>query len=98
MHFEADARISLGRLIVDEDTSRAAEAEQAILEGLRIVEDLRIKPIQARGHVLLGETYAIAGQNKKALATLNKARQMCQEMGMDYYLARTEKALEKLKG
>ena len=47
--------------------------------------------------VTLGETYAIAEQKEKALASLKRARQMCQEMGMDYWLARTEKALEKLK-
>jgi hypothetical protein len=29
---------------------------------------------------------------------LNKARQMFQDMRMDYWLARTEKALEKLQG
>jgi hypothetical protein len=46
---------------------------------------------------LLGETYAIAGQKRKALASLNKTQQMCQEMGMDWHLARTEKALQKLK-
>jgi protein involved in temperature-dependent protein secretion len=52
-------------------------AEQTILEGLKMVEDLQIKPLQAMGHLFLGETYAIAGQKEKALASLNKAREMC---------------------
>ena len=40
---------------------------------------------------------ASLGQKQKALASLKKARQMCQEMGMDYFLARTEKGLEGLE-
>ena len=88
----------LGRLIIEEDASQMAVAEQAIIEGLKMAEDLQIRPLQVWGHLFLGETYAVAGQKEKALASLNKAHPMCQEMGMDYYLARTEKALEKLKG
>jgi len=96
-HWEGQARMCLGRLRVEEDSSRHTVAEQTILEGLKIEEDLQLRPLQAWGHVFLGETYAIAGQKAKALSSLNKAHQMCQEMGMDYWLARTEKALEKLK-
>jgi len=90
--------IWLGRLIMEEDASQIVLAEKTILEGLESVEHRKIKPIQAEGHLALGEVYAIAGQKKKALASLNKAHQMFQEMGIDYYLAKTEKALEKLKG
>ena len=96
-HYEGQARLFLGRLTIGEDASQVTLAEKTILEGLKLVEDLQIKPLQAHGHLLLGETYAIAGQKDRALSSLNKARQMCQEMGMDYYLARAEKALEKLK-
>jgi tetratricopeptide (TPR) repeat protein len=95
-HYECRAKMMLGVLLMREDSSQAEAAEQAILEGLKIAEALQIKPYQASGHLLLGETYAIAGKKRKALASLNKAHQMCQEMGMDYYLARTEKALEGL--
>jgi tetratricopeptide (TPR) repeat protein len=87
----------LGRLIIEEDASQIAVAEQTILKALKIAEDLQTKPFQAEGHLALGETYAIAGQKEKALASLKKAQRMCQEMGMDYHLARTEKALEGLK-
>ena len=82
---------------MQEDSSQAKAAEQVILEGLKTAEELQLKPIQAYGHLFLGETYGISGQREKALTSLNKARQMCQAMGMDYWLARTEKALEKLK-
>jgi len=96
-HFEGHARMELGRVLAEEDMSQVGAAEQCILEGLKMVEDLGMRPLGARGHLYLGESYAIAGQREKALASLKKARQMCQEMGMDYFLARTEKALEGLK-
>jgi tetratricopeptide (TPR) repeat protein len=96
-HYEGYARICLGRLVIEEDTSRVAEAEQMILEGLRMVEGLQVRPFEAWGYLHLGETYAIAGQRDKAFLSLKKAHEMGQEMGMDYWLARTEKALENLK-
>ena len=88
----------LGRLIAEEENSQAALAERIILDGLKMEEDLHIKPFQAWGHLYLGETYAMASQKDKAVASLKKAREMCQEMGIDYWLARTEKALEGLEG
>jgi class 3 adenylate cyclase/tetratricopeptide (TPR) repeat protein len=97
-HYEGQARVCLGRLLIEEDASRAGAAEQTILEGLKMAEDLQLRPFQALGHLFLGEAYAIAGQKEQALASLNKARLMCQKMGMDYYLARTEKALAGLHG
>jgi cytochrome c-type biogenesis protein CcmH/NrfG len=80
-----------------EDSSQAKAAEETILEGLKTAEELQLKPSQAQGHLFLGETYAIAGQKEKALASLKKAQHMCREMGMDYWLARAEKALAGLK-
>jgi len=96
--YEAQAKTYLGRLLVEEDPSQAAAAEQMILEGMTIMDEINSRPSQAFGHLYLGETYALAGQREKALASLKRAREMCQEMGMDYYLARTEKALQKLRG
>jgi len=57
--------ICRGRLIIDEDASQMAVAEQTILEGLKIEEGLQLKPLQVWGHLFLGETYAIAGQKTK---------------------------------
>ena len=96
-HYEGHSRICLGRLIIEEDASQIGAAEQAILEGMKMEEDLHFRSYEAWGHLGLGETYSIAGQAEKALDSLSKAREMGREMGMDYYLARTEKALEKLK-
>ena len=63
-----------------------------------MLEELKVKPYQAEGYLYLGELYADTGQKEKALETLNKAEGMFRQMGMDYWVARTEKVLEKLKG
>jgi tetratricopeptide (TPR) repeat protein len=94
---EGRSTVFLGRLMGKADSSQGAKAEGLILEGIRLLEELKTKPLQAEGYLYLGELYADTGQKAKSLASLKKARQMCQEMGMDYWLARTEKALEKLK-
>jgi tetratricopeptide (TPR) repeat protein len=96
-HMEGHARMSLGWVLAREDPPQISVAEQTILEGLKTVEDMQLKPLQAVGHLYLGEVYAIAGQRDKALASLKKAQEMCQEMGTDYFLARTEKALEGIR-
>jgi tetratricopeptide (TPR) repeat protein len=96
--WEAQALTELGRLLAATDSQRTAEAERLILEGISIADSVMIRSVKALGHWCLGETYLIAGAKEAARLNLEKARQMCQEMGMGYYLARTQEALEKLKG
>ena len=40
----------------------------------------------------------IVGQREKALENLKKAKGMFQEMGMDYWLRRTQEVLERVQG
>jgi hypothetical protein len=68
---------------------------QHIYEGIKILDELRLKPFSAQGYLFLGELHADSGQNDKALENLKKAEGMFQEMGMDYWLAKTEEALAK---
>jgi hypothetical protein len=44
----------------------------------------------------LGEFYADTGRKKEAQENLKKAEWMFQEMGMDYWLAKTQEALNRL--
>jgi tetratricopeptide (TPR) repeat protein len=59
-------------------------------------EEAKAKPHYAIGYLSMGELYAATGQNEKALETLKKAKSMFQEMGMDYWLRRTQSVLERL--
>jgi tetratricopeptide (TPR) repeat protein len=87
----------LGRALAKLDPSQNVKVEGLILKSINMLEELRLKPYQAHSYLNLGELYADMGREEKALETLKKAKGMFREMGMDYYLARTEKALEKLK-
>jgi tetratricopeptide (TPR) repeat protein len=94
---EGFSRVALGRALGKRDTSKYAKAEEYILAGIKILEEVKGKPIVAQAQFYLGELYADAGQTKKALASLKKAEGMCQEMGMDYWLRKTQPLLQKLE-
>jgi tetratricopeptide (TPR) repeat protein len=95
-HFEACSRIWLGRILGQAGRAEAGKAEEYILEGIKILEELRLRPVSAQGHLFLGELYADRGQREKALENLNRAEAMFQEMSMDYWLARTQEVLDRL--
>ena len=94
---EAGAMVRLGWILGKMGPSQSEKAEEYILEGIRISDELQLKPSSARGHFHLGELYADTGQTKKALETLKKAEDAFQEMGMDYFLRRTQEVLERIQ-
>jgi len=94
---EGLSTVALGRVVGKAEPSQTARAEEYILQGIKILDELKLKPYQAEGYLFLGEHYADMGQKQKALESLNKAQGMFQEMVMDYWLRRTQKVLEKLK-
>ena len=71
------------------------KAEEYILKGMKMLEELMVKAYFSRGYFYLGELYAEAGMKEKAVKTLKKAENLFQEMGMDYWLDRTRKILER---
>jgi cytochrome c-type biogenesis protein CcmH/NrfG len=88
----------LGRVTGKANPLQCTKAEELLLEGIKLLGELKIKPFQAEGHLYLGELYADTGQRDKALKALRKAKRMFQVIGMDYYLGMAQKALEKLEG
>jgi len=96
-YFEGEAWLQLGRTVGKMEESQIDKAEESILQGMKILDDLETKPAYAVGWLHLGELYANAGQKEKALENLKRAETMFQEMGMDYWLARTRKVLETLQ-
>ncbi|MGA2106941.1 MAG: NAD(P)H-dependent oxidoreductase subunit E [Syntrophorhabdales bacterium] len=93
---EAVAWIFLGRILGRIETPHIDKAEESILHGMKIADEMRLKPFYARGHLSLGELYAHSGQKEKALESLTKAETMFQEMKMDYWLAETRKVSAEL--
>jgi tetratricopeptide (TPR) repeat protein len=96
--YEGPATIALGSVLSKAEPSQSAKAEEYILQGIKMIEELKVKPYLAEGYLSLGELYADLGQKGKALETLGKAQRMFQEMGMDYWLLRTQKVLGSLQG
>jgi tetratricopeptide (TPR) repeat protein len=94
---EGISRIQLGRVLGKMEGSQLDKAEEHILKGMKILDELGTKPDYAQGYLFLGELYADAGQKDKAFENLKKAETMFQEMGMDYWLARTKKVLEMIR-
>jgi tetratricopeptide (TPR) repeat protein len=88
--------IWLGRTLGKADLSQIDKAKRNIVNGIKILEDLKYKAFYSQGYLFLGELYADTGQRKKALDNLKKAKGMFQEMGMDYWLDKTQEVLERL--
>ncbi|MBI5015213.1 MAG: AAA family ATPase [Deltaproteobacteria bacterium] len=65
-------------------------------EGVRILEELELRPMVAMGRLLLGELFAAAGETKQASEALKTAEESFQSMQMDYWLARAQRAIASL--
>ena len=87
----------LGRALGKADRSQAIAAEQQIMHGIGLLEEMKIRPWQAEGHLLAGELYTDTGQEQKALASLNRAQGMFQQMDMTHWLFRTQRVLDRLQ-
>jgi tetratricopeptide (TPR) repeat protein len=77
--------------------SQLQKAEECILAGIKVLNELKIKSTLSIGFLFLGELYADAGKKEKALENLKQAEGLFQEMGMIYWLDRTKKIFETLK-
>ena len=95
---EGVTKLYLGRVLGKARKPQYGKAEKCILDGIRILDELKLKPWTTQGYLHLGELYADRGQRKKGLETLKKAEGMFQEMGMDYWLRRTQEVLERVQG
>ena len=95
-HFEAISKIWLGRILGRVKRSEVRKVTKHIYEGIKVLDELRLKPFSAQGYLFLGELYADSGQKDIALENLKKSEGMFQKMGMDYWLAKTREVLAKL--
>jgi class 3 adenylate cyclase/tetratricopeptide (TPR) repeat protein len=90
-YWEATAWILLGHILGRTEASDIRRAEECILQGMKIADELKAKPAYAQGHLFLGEFHAHAGWKEKALEHLRQAEAMFQDMGMNYWLAEARK-------
>jgi tetratricopeptide (TPR) repeat protein len=95
-HYEGEAHIWRGRILAKLDPLKKVEAEESVRKGIEILKPLQLKPLYADGYLALGEIYADIGQPEQALEYLKNAERMFDEMGMDYWLAKTREILDSL--
>ena len=88
----------LGRTLGKIDKSQLAQGEQYISRGMKILDEMKARISYLQGYLFLGQLYADVGKREKAVESLKKAETEFSEMGMDYWLRRTQEVLEKLQG
>jgi len=96
--YEGAALLLLGGAMGMVENPQYSEAEECILRGMKLLEGLKGRPNYTHGWLFLGRLYANMGQKEKAMETLKKAEAAYQEMGMDYWLRRTQEVLERVEG
>jgi tetratricopeptide (TPR) repeat protein len=90
--------IFLGMVLGKADKSQCNQAEEYMLQGIKLYNKWKLRPLCSEGYLYLGELYADTGQKGKALENLKRAASEFQEMGMDYWLSRTQEVLERVEG
>jgi tetratricopeptide (TPR) repeat protein len=95
-HWEALSLLQLGMVGWKSQKIKIDEAEQHIRQGIRLVNELGMKPFEMVGYLYLGELFTYANEREKALEILKRAEKAFQEMGMDYWLSRTQKVLASI--
>jgi class 3 adenylate cyclase/tetratricopeptide (TPR) repeat protein len=95
-HYYAQAKMWLGRIWSRKGVSKRHQAEECILEGIKMLEGLGLKLQALMGYLFLGELYADSSQKEKALENLKRAEQAYQKMGMHYWATRTQEVLDRL--
>ncbi len=93
---EASAKQLHGAVLMRMDPLQYEKARELILQSVEVLDELQLKPQSCIGFLFLGELYADVGRKKEAVETLKKAESAFREMGMEYYLRRTQSALAKL--
>jgi tetratricopeptide (TPR) repeat protein len=95
-HYAGKSLIWLGRMMGKADSHKKNEAIETIKRGSEILSALQTKPDVSIAYLFLGELYWSLGLADKASSFLKKAAEMFEEMGMDYWLDKTQEILEQL--
>jgi hypothetical protein len=64
---------------------------------MQLLDELKMRPAYTMGYFILGTLCAVTGRMEEAVTHMHKARDMYHEMGMDYWLRRTQEVLERVK-
>jgi hypothetical protein len=89
--------MTLGRVVGEADPAQIEVAEGNIRQGISMTKELNMRPASAICYLYLGELFEMAGCREDAIESLKTAENLGQEMGMIYWLNRTQEALARLE-
>ncbi|MBI5585670.1 MAG: AAA family ATPase [Deltaproteobacteria bacterium] len=95
-HMIGLSKLLLGVAIALKDPTQIEPAEQQILQGIGLLEEIGLSPFIGFGYLLLREVYSASGRPKEALEYLKKAEAMSEKMGIDYWLRKTREVFGPL--
>jgi class 3 adenylate cyclase/tetratricopeptide (TPR) repeat protein len=90
------SQVLLGRILSKTPYLQVEKAENSILEGIKILEKRGIKPWSSIGYYFIGKQHAENGSSKKAFENMNRAYRAFKAMGMEFWMAKALKALQRL--
>jgi len=79
--------IIMGRILAKKDPSKHDEALQSVLDGIKGLEALKLRPLLSERYRFLAELYVDIGEYDAALEYLRKAESESQDMGIDFNLS-----------
>ena len=95
-HNEGYARIWKGRILWNLDGSKKTEAKELLLQGCKVLEDLKLMAYYAEGYLYLGELYSNSGRQDKALEYMNKAEACFKQMESEYWLGIVQEVRDRI--
>jgi tetratricopeptide (TPR) repeat protein len=95
-HVEAWSWLLLGTTMGKIKPLQIGKAGGCILKGIELGKEMGMKVVYSLGHLFLGQLYLSAGEKEKAMDNLKQSEAMFSEMGMDYWLGKSQEALETL--
>jgi tetratricopeptide (TPR) repeat protein len=93
---EGQCLLWLGKVLYGMQPAEINQAEDSIQRGIGILNELKSKPFLSIGYLFLGEFCHAVGRRDESEKNLHLAEGMFQEMGMDYWLAKTDEILKRL--
>ena len=84
--FRGNGKILYGLLLAKLDSAQFDEAENLMLDGVKTLEKLAVKPDIARAYSSLGDLYTTIGKKEEAIKYLLDAETLFREMKMDFCL------------
>jgi class 3 adenylate cyclase/tetratricopeptide (TPR) repeat protein len=96
VYYVALALPMLGRILVRLDTTRLKEAQDHVLRGIQLLDDLKVRPQVGIAHLCLADVYAHANESRNALQSLKRAEAIFTDTDMEYWLAKTRGFLKML--